>query len=107
MSVTAMRELYRAGGRPTSGFCRRYGCSAGNFVPDTSYRRVDVAPGWLVRGKLPPQVGGQFGDLTVRKTVLEGRHVAEVAGSRFLDSVQNDLDQVVRMGAVQVAVQRQ
>src|SRR5882672_4503128 len=101
-----MRELYRAGGRPTSGFWAQHGWSARNILPDTPNGCVDIGPGGLVRGKLPPQIRRQFGNLAVGKTVLEGRHIAEVGRGRCCNAVENDLNQVVRMGAVQVAVQR-
>src|SRR5437660_11301312 len=102
-----MAELYRAGGGPTSGFCRWHGCSAGDLLPDTPNGCADIAPSRLIRGKLPPQIGGKFGDLAVGKTVPEGRHIAEVAGSGGGDAVQDHLDQIVRLRAVQTAVQRQ
>src|SRR4051812_42873404 len=102
-----MGELYRAASDPTSGIWRRHGWSAGDFVPDPSNRRVNIGPCRLVRGKLPPQIRGQFGDLAVGKTVFKGGHIAEVGRDRRRNAVENDLDQVVRMGAVKVAVQRQ
>src|SRR4051794_9534184 len=102
-----MAELYRAGSRPTSGFWPRHGSSARDFLPDTADRDVDIGPGRLVRGKLPPQVGGQLCNLSVVQAVLERRHVAEVARGGGCDAVQDHLDQIVRYDAVQIAVQRQ
>src|SRR5260370_24000210 len=102
-----MAELYRAGSRPTSGFWRRHGSSARYFPPDTADCRMNFAPGRLIRGKLPPQVGRQFRNLGVGEAVLEGRHVAEITRRGGSDAVQDDLDQIVRYRAVQIAVQRQ
>src|SRR6266702_4699867 len=107
MSVTAMTELYRAVGRPTSGFCRRHGSSAGDLLPDTPNGRVNIGPTGLIRGKLPPQVGCELGDLAVGQAIPKGRHVAEIARCGRCDTMQDHLDQIVRPRAVQVAVQRQ
>src|SRR5438552_19123744 len=104
MSVTAMAELYRAVGRPTSGFCRRHGSSADDLLPDTPNGCVNIGPTGLIRGKLPPQVGSELGDLAVGQAIPEGRHIAEVARYGCGDAVQDHLDQIVRRRTVQIAV---
>ena len=108
MSVTAMRELYPAGSPATSGFCDP-GMAGQRVRPALAWLTAasHPGPGRLVRGKLPPQVRHQLGQLAVGHAVLEGRHIAEIARHRGCDAVQDDLDQIVRHGAVQIAVQRQ
>ena len=62
------------------GFGRRHGSSARHFLPDSPNGCVDIGPSRPIRGKLSPQIGGQFRDLAVGQAVLEGGHIAEVAG---------------------------
>src|SRR5712664_1302717 len=107
MSVTAMLKLYPAGSFPTSGFRPGHGRSARYPLPGLPDGRVHTGPGRLVRGELLPQVGHKLGELIVGHAVLEGGHVTEIARHRRCDAVQDDLTQVVRHGAVEVAVQRQ
>src|SRR5438309_3097958 len=102
-----MGELYRAKCRPTSGFWRRHGSSARVSRSDTADGGLDIGPYRLIRGKLSPQIGGEFGDLAIGQAVPEGRHVAKVARYRCCNAVQDDLDQIVGDRAVQIAVQRQ
>src|SRR6188472_3481106 len=101
-----MQELYRAGSPATSGLSARHGRSA-QGVPSPADGRLYAGPGRLVRGKLLPEIGDQLRQLTVAHAVLEGGHVAEIARRRGGNAVQDHLDQIVRHGAVQIAVQRQ
>src|SRR6478672_5434347 len=107
MSVTAMLELYRAGSRPTSGFCPGHTSSTGDFLPNAADGGLNIGPSRPIRGKLPPQVRCQLGNLAVGQAFLEGRHVAEVARNGLCDAMKDNLDQIVRQAAVQIAVQRQ
>src|SRR5436305_3462405 len=68
-------------------------------------RGVDARPWRLVRRKLPPEIANKLRELAVAKTVLEAGHGAESAGGGRGDAVQDHLDQIVRRGAVQIAVQ--
>src|SRR5262245_17667340 len=102
-----MMELYRAGSRPTSGFWPRHGRSARLFPPDTASCSMNILPDRLIRGKLLPEIPDQLGDLAVGQAVLEGRHIAKVGHGRLGDAVENDLDQIVRHAAVQIAVERE
>ena len=67
----------------------------------------DPRPGRLLRRKLLPEIGHEFGELAVGQVVPEGGHIAEIARNRVGDAVQDHLDQVVRGGRVQIAVERQ
>src|SRR6266851_9762044 len=107
MSVTAIVELYRAGSPATSGLSAGHGRSARYPLSGLADGRVDGGPGRLVRGKLLPEVGHKLGELTVGHAVLEAGHVAEIARHWRSDAMQDYLDQIVRHGAVQVAVQCQ
>src|SRR3984893_17088356 len=107
MSVTAIPELYRAGSPATRGLSAGHGSSAGYPLPGPADCGLHPGPGRLVRCELLPQVGHKLGDLTVGHAVLEGRHVAEVARRWCCDAVQDHLDQIIRRGTMQIAVQRQ
>src|SRR5450631_4030644 len=107
MSVIAMTEPYPAGSPATSALSARHGRSVRNALPGLSDSRQHAGPGGLFGGELPPQEAHQFGELVVAHAVLEGGHIAEVARDRRCDAVQDNLDQIVRRGAVQIAVQCQ
>src|SRR5580704_9927511 len=107
MSVTAMWQLYRAGSPATSGLSAGHGRSARYPQPGLTDRGVHSGPGRLAWGELLPEIRHELGELTVSHAVLEGGHVAEIARNRGGDAVQDDLDQIVRHRAVQIAVQRQ
>ena len=77
-----------------------------SFSPDPADHRCYIAPSRFVGSKLPPQVRNELGKLVIVEAVLERWHVAEAAESRLGDPMQNELDQIVRRIAVQVAVQR-
>src|ERR1700730_13156296 len=102
-----MGELYRAGSPATSGLSAGHGSSAQDALPGPADGRLYAGPGRLVRSELLPEIGYQLGKLSVAHAVLEGRHIAEIARHRRGDAVQDHLDQVIRHGAVQIAVQRQ
>src|SRR5258708_23951801 len=102
-----MPKLYRAGGHATSGFWLGHGRSARNPLSGLANGRSQTGPGWLVGGELLAEIGHELVDLIVAHAVLEGWHVAEMARGGGCDAVQDHLDQIVRQGAVQIAVQRQ
>lgn len=66
----------------------------------------EVRPGGLA-GETLAQVVGQGGDLPVVEAVAEAGHIAEVAGGRAVDAVEDDPQQVVRAVRMHIAVQRQ
>src|SRR5258708_19544157 len=101
-----MSKLYRGGSLATSGLSAGHGRSARNPLCGLTNRGGQTGPGRLVRCELLPQVSHQLGDLTVGQTVLEGRHVAEIACGGGRDALQDHLGQIVGLGAVQIAVQR-
>ena len=76
-------------------------------MPGLADGRVHTDPGRLVRGELLPQVGYEFRDLLAGHAVLEGGHIAQIAGHGRCDPMQDHLDQIVRPGTMQIAVERQ
>lgn len=66
----------------------------------------EVRPGGLA-GETLAQVVGQGGDLPVVEAMAEAGHIAEVAGGRAVDAVEDDPQQVVRAVRMHIAVQRQ
>src|ERR1700686_5099500 len=76
-------------------------------LPGMADGRRHIGPSRLVGSELSPQVGHKLGDLAVGHAVLESGHVTEIARNWRSNAVQDHLDQIVRHGAVQIAVQRQ
>src|SRR6266851_1886476 len=107
MSVTAMVEFYLARSLAASGLSVGHGRSPRYGLSGPADGRAHCGPGWLIGSELLAQIGHKLGELIVGHAVLEGGHVAEIARYRRCNAVQNHLDQVVRHGAMQVAVQRQ
>src|ERR1700687_430943 len=107
MSVTAILELYRAGSLATSGLSVGHSRSARDPLSGLADGRAPPGPGRLVRAEWPAEIGHKLGELIVSHAVLEAGHVAEIARHRGGDAMQDHLDQIVRHGTVQIAVQRQ
>ena len=76
------------------------------ILTDTLGCGFKVTPRRLAWREALPHVACELGDLAVVKAVPEGRHEAELRRRRFANAFEDDTQQVVRMFAVQIAIER-
>lgn len=70
-------------------------------------RIVHVVPGGFVGGEALAQVVHQLRQLTVVQALAKGWHIAQIACPRRGNAIQQHADQVVRLVAVQIGIERE